>query len=193
MVVARLLYHVAWFATLVRAELARWTFGIDGVSKMLYGCPQPFVSKLLRRYGARVGASSVLNSPLVLHNADRDYSHLTIGEGCHVGRLVFLDLTRPIEVADEATVSMGTTILTHQHVGRSSLAEKGYPPKAAEVRIGPGAYLGAGAIILAGVEVGACAIVAAGSVVLSDVPAYHVVAGVPARVVKRISPTPKIE
>lgn len=45
-------------------------------------------------------------------------------------------------------------------------------------------WIGAGATILKGVTVGQGAIVAAGSVVISDVPEYSIVAGVPAKVVK---------
>jgi len=44
--------------------------------------------------------------------------------------------------------------------------------------------IGANAVIIEGVHVGENAVVAAGSVVLEDVPANAVVAGVPARVIK---------
>jgi chloramphenicol O-acetyltransferase type B len=48
------------------------------------------------------------------------------------------------------------------------------------------AWIGAGSIILPGVTIGEGAVVAAGSVVTKDVPSYTVVAGVPARPIKRI-------
>jgi acetyltransferase-like isoleucine patch superfamily enzyme len=48
------------------------------------------------------------------------------------------------------------------------------------------AWIGAGATILPGVTIGENSIVAAGAVVSRDVPANTVVAGVPARVVKRL-------
>lgn len=48
------------------------------------------------------------------------------------------------------------------------------------------AWIGAGAIILPDIEIGECSIVAAGSVVTHNVPAYTVVAGNPARVIKKI-------
>ena len=50
--------------------------------------------------------------------------------------------------------------------------------------IGHDVWIGHGAIILPGRNVGNGAVVAAGSVVTRDVPAYQIVAGVPARVVK---------
>ena len=45
-------------------------------------------------------------------------------------------------------------------------------------------WLGYGVTVLSGVEIGQGAVVAAGSVVTRDVPAYAVVGGVPARVIK---------
>jgi acetyltransferase-like isoleucine patch superfamily enzyme len=48
------------------------------------------------------------------------------------------------------------------------------------------AIVGAGAVILAGIVIGKSSLVGAGSVVTRDVPADHLVAGNPARVIKKI-------
>ena len=56
-------------------------------------------------------------------------------------------------------------------------------PRSKPVILGERAWIGTGAIILAGVHVGDNAIVAAGSVVARDVPSHAVVAGNPARVI----------
>jgi acetyltransferase-like isoleucine patch superfamily enzyme len=50
--------------------------------------------------------------------------------------------------------------------------------------VGPGGWLGAGAIVLDGVSIGPSAIVGAHAVVTEDVPGYAIVAGAPARVVR---------
>lgn len=55
----------------------------------------------------------------------------------------------------------------------------------APIRIGRGAWIGQNAVILPGVTVGELAIVGANSVVNKDVPPRTVVAGAPARAVKR--------
>jgi maltose O-acetyltransferase len=52
-------------------------------------------------------------------------------------------------------------------------------------------WIGAGAIILSGVTVGRGAVIAAGAVVKKDVPSMTVVAGVPAKVIKKIDSHPE--
>jgi acetyltransferase-like isoleucine patch superfamily enzyme len=52
------------------------------------------------------------------------------------------------------------------------------------VRIGPGSWIGHGAVILPGTQIGRQVIVAAGSVVRGEVADYSVVGGVPAKVIR---------
>ena len=60
----------------------------------------------------------------------------------------------------------------------------------APIRIGDNAWIAMNATILKGVTIGAGAVVAAGAVVTKDVAPYTVVAGVPARFVKQLTPPP---
>lgn len=55
---------------------------------------------------------------------------------------------------------------------------------ASSVTIGPGAFVGAGATILPGVSIGENATVGAGSVITQDVPAFAVVVGNPAKILR---------
>lgn len=54
-----------------------------------------------------------------------------------------------------------------------------------ETIIGNDVWVGKNAIILGGVTIGDGAIIAAGAVVNQDVPAYHIVGGVPAKIIKK--------
>ncbi len=64
--------------------------------------------------------------------------------------------------------------------------------EARPVRLGDNVWVGDGAYIGKGVTIGDHAVVAARSVVVKDVPAFAVVAGVPAKVVKKLDPeTPR--
>lgn len=53
-----------------------------------------------------------------------------------------------------------------------------------QLTMGHDVWIGHGAVVLAGRSIGTGAVVAAGAVVSKDVPAYAIVAGVPARIVK---------
>ncbi|CAL9282492.1 2,3,4,5-tetrahydropyridine-2,6-dicarboxylate N-acetyltransferase [Streptomyces sp. SudanB25_2051] len=66
----------------------------------------------------------------------------------------------------------------HEPIGRQW-------PRSAPVEIGPGCWLGTGAVVLPGARIGRNVVVAAGAVVRGEVPDHAVVAGAPARVVRR--------
>jgi chloramphenicol O-acetyltransferase type B len=66
----------------------------------------------------------------------------------------------------------------------ASFSDGDYFEEHARTTVGNDVWIGANAIVLDGVTVGDGAIVAAGAIVAKDVPAYAVVAGVPARVIK---------
>ena len=54
------------------------------------------------------------------------------------------------------------------------------------VFIGDNVWVGAGAILNPGVTIGSNAVIASGAVVTKDVPAGCIVAGVPAKVIRRL-------
>ncbi|MEI5840198.1 2,3,4,5-tetrahydropyridine-2,6-dicarboxylate N-acetyltransferase [Lacticaseibacillus rhamnosus] len=76
----------------------------------------------------------------------------------------------------------------HCHIGAGTvLAGVVEPPSAKPVTIGDHVMTGANAVVLEGVSVGEGAVIAAGAVVINDVPAHTVVAGVPAKVIKKVN------
>ena len=183
LILGLLLKSLHWLrrAAVHRPEVLQSSMGFDGVARLVRLLDGPDVVRLLRWGGASVGEGVSLAHGLVTWNHDGKFSHLTVGDYCHVGAQVFLDLAGPIILDDRVTISMRVSILTHIDVGHSRC---GIPPSVGSVHIESDAYIGAGAILLRGVTIGQGAIVAAGALVNRDVPAYTVVAGVPARVVK---------
>ncbi len=148
----------------------------------------------LRLFGARIGPHARIHTPLQLHNTR--FCHLTIGHHCHIGRDVFLDLSHAIEIGDQVTIAMRVTLITHMDVGDSPVKEADYPSTGGPITIHGGAYIGAGATILHGVEIGENAVIGAGALVIDHVPPRSVVVGVPGRVIKTLemaSPHPHPE
>lgn len=73
------------------------------------------------------------------------------------------------------------------HIGAGSvLAGVIEPPSAQPVVIEDEVLIGANAVVLEGVRIGQGSVVAAGAVVVDDVPEYSVVAGTPARIIKKV-------
>ena len=159
-------------------------YGVEGLNALLLILPAKAIVPQLRLHGARIGQAVEMHSPLIIHNAQptgAHYGHLVIGDECYFGRDVLFDLKDRIAIESQVTISMRVTLITHTDVGRSSLRAR-RPPSQAPIVIRRGAYIGAGALILEGVEIGECTVVAAGAVVTKSVPANVLAAGVPARV-----------
>lgn len=104
---------------------------------------------------------------------------MSVGKGVSWGLEATPDVFWPelITVEDHAIVGYDTTLLCHEFL------QDEY--RTGEVVVGERAMIGAGAIVLPGVHVGANARVAANSLVTGDVPSGETVAGVPATPVER--------
>lgn len=116
--------------------------------------------------------------------------HCDYGSNIRLGARVFfnfncvvLDVCE-VRVGDFAQFGPGVQILTPLHPMDAALRrvqEFGRP-----VEIGADVWVGAGALILPGVRIGARTVVGAGSVVTRDLPAAVFAAGNPCRVVRAI-------
>jgi len=134
--------------------------------------PWWYRSFLLRQTGVTVGRSVVINEGFTL-----------VCDGGFEDRLI---------IGDRVAFGPNVTIVLTSHPNHSRLrAQKDIYPFIevyGRVTIGHDAWIGAGSIILPNCIIGDCSVVGAGAVVTSDVPAYCVVAGVPARVIRTIAP-----
>ena len=94
------------------------------------------------------------------------------------GRGIMLDHGTGLVVGETAVVGDDVSILQGVTLGGTGKEHGDRHPK-----VGSHVMIGAGAIVLGNIEIGAGARIAAGSVVLRPVPPHKTVAGVPARVV----------
>jgi acetyltransferase-like isoleucine patch superfamily enzyme len=180
------LYWVRAKANYLRARVLYLLFHLEAVVLFIKNTDKESMQEILRYFGASIGKNCDIESGLVLHNVYTDFSNLTIGDDCHLGKDVFLDLKAPITIYKNSTISMRTVIVTHLDIGVSGPFGKGYSSSANPVEIGPAAYIGACVTILSGVKVGAGSFVGAGALVLHDVPPRTLVAGVPTKVIKTL-------
>lgn len=97
------------------------------------------------------------------------------------------------EIGDDTMIDMGAIlggraiVGKHCHIGAGTvLAGIVEPASAQPVRIDDNVLIGANAVVIEGVHVGEGAVVAAGAIVTHDVEPHTMVAGVPAKFVKKV-------
>jgi len=126
--------------------------------------------------GSKVGAFVEIQKGAFIGKNCKISSHTFICEGVHIEDNVFVghNVTFVNDMFPRATNADG-----------SMQSEADW--KLVETRICKGASLGSSVTILGGITVGENAIVGAGSVVTKDVPAGMIVAGNPARVLRKVT------
>jgi len=109
-------------------------------------------------------------------------AHLKIGN--HVGMSgVVLYCTQEIVIDDYVNLGVGVKVYDtdfHPVDAQARRSKDATKTKSGAIHIGQDAWVGADAMILKGVTIGARAIVAAGAIVTRDVPADSVAVGIPA-------------
>ena len=124
---------------------------------------------------------------------------ISIGDWCFVGPGTRIWSGSSIQIGNRVLISHNVNIfdnLTHplnpqdRHLHFLEILTKGHPQDIElgdlPVIIEDDAWIGAGATVLRGVRIGKGAIVGAGAVVTRDIPQLSVVAGNPARIVRRL-------
>ncbi len=114
---------------------------------------------------------------------------LRLGDGVVLGRGSHVIASQPVTIGDNVYCGPNVYITSDNHsyddpdepIGRQW-------PRCAPVEIGSGSWLGVGAVVLPGTRLGRNVAVAAGAVVRGDVPDHTLVAGAPARVIRRWTP-----
>jgi UDP-2-acetamido-3-amino-2,3-dideoxy-glucuronate N-acetyltransferase len=131
-------------------------------------------------YGCEIGDGTKIGSFVEIQKG------ASVGRNCKVSSHTFV--CEGVHISDEVFVGHGVNFINDKrpratNPDGSLQTDADWSPQ--QTRVGRGASIGTGATILGGVSIGERAVVGAGAVVTRDVPAGAVVAGNPARVLRK--------
>lgn len=143
--------------------------------------------------GVEIGPRTLVMHGAALHVYNfRSLPHawIKIGSDSLIGEYSVIRGQGGVTIGDRVYTSPMTQIIAVNHVfddPHRPFVEQGITARG--ITIEDDVWLGSACVVTDGVRIGKGAMVAAGAVVIEDVPAHTVVAGVPARVVKKIDGT----
>jgi acetyltransferase-like isoleucine patch superfamily enzyme len=145
------------------------------------------LSKFINLYGCEIGHDTKIGAFVEIQK------NAMVGSHCKVSSHTFI--CEGVVIEDAVFVGHGVTFINDSYP-RATNSEGGLQSEAdwkvEPTRVRRGASIGSGSTILSKVVIGENAIVGAGSVVTRDVPANTIVAGNPARVLRKINIEAKI-
>lgn len=137
---------------------------------------------LLKLMGLKYGKDTFIDTPFRC-----DYGkHITVGKNFYANSYCTIIDVAPVTIGNNVMLGPNVQIITAGHPihpdSRNSKYEYGVP-----ITIGDNVWIGAGAIILPGVNIGNNTVIGAGAVVTKDIPDGVVAAGNPCRILKKIT------
>lgn len=150
-----------------------------------------------------ISDSVVLGQRVVIHHPSLvNLYGCQIGDGSRIGTFVEIQkdaaVGRNCKISSHTFICSGVTIEDGVFVGHGVVFTNDAYPEAVNLdgtpqtdadwkllatRVSEGASIGSNATILGGIEIGRHALIGAGAVVTKNVPAFAIVAGVPAKVI----------
>jgi putative colanic acid biosynthesis acetyltransferase WcaF len=131
---------------------------------------------LLRLFGARIGKGMVIKPSVNIKYPWR----LIAGDHCWIGEQVWIDNLAPVTLGDHVCLSQGAMLLTGNHDYKKAsfdLMVKG-------VILEEGVWIGAQSVVCPGVRCYSHAVLAVQSVAQSDLEAYTIYQGNPAKPIR---------
>ena len=155
--------------------------------------PDPLIDPTASTRGCQLGAYTEVGARTILLEVTMDdYSYVvndsqmtytTIGKFCSIAAMTRINPgNHPMHRATQAHFTYRASAY---FPGESDEAEFFEWREGHRVHIGHDVWIGHGAIVLPGRSIGTGAVIAAGAIVTKDVPAYTIVAGNPARPIRR--------
>lgn len=109
-------------------------------------------------------------------------AELYIGENCYINSGTIITASRSITIGKDCQLGFYCLVMDSDFHG---VEDRNSPPPPEPIVLEDNVWLGSRVIVLKGVTIGHDAVVAAGSVVTKDVPPRCLVAGSPAKIIRR--------
>ena len=106
---------------------------------------------------------------------------ILLGNHVFVGTGAEFNVVKRVEIGDKCLIAAGVRFIDHDHGISPDADIRGQPGPVGAIKVERDVWIGANAVVLRGVTVGAGAVIGAGAVVTKCVPAMEIWAGVPAR------------
>jgi len=162
---------------------------------IIYSCRYPLknllinmqLSKFINLYGCEIGDNTKIGAFVEIQK------NATVGKNCKISSHTFV--CEGVTIEDDVFIGHGVTFV-NDTFPRATAANGNLQTEAdwkVELTfVKKGASIGSGATILSNVTIGENAIVGAGSVVTRDVPPNTIVVGNPAKVLRSITPSARV-
>jgi len=141
------------------------------------------LSKFINLYGCSIGDNTKIGAFVEVQK------NAVIGKSCKISSHTFI--CEGVTIEDDVFIGHGVVFINDLYpraVNKGGMLQTEDDWKVEPTLVKKGASIGSGSTILCNVKIGENAIVGAGSVVTKDVPPDSVVAGNPARVLRKIDP-----
>lgn len=134
-----------------------------------------------RSAGVQLGDKVTLNRYAYIQGGN---GGVRLADRVEINNFTIVNGTGGVDIGEDTLLGPGVRVISYQHRHARHELIRTQAVDARPIRIGRDVWIGANAVILAGVTIGDGAVVAAGAVVREDVPPYAIVAGVPAQIKK---------
>lgn len=178
-----ILFFIASFIISLPARLAGMRLGKDAVVGPGYN----FLGVNMRRVS--LGDNSIIGrGAFFFIQNNKNIKGIHIGARTNVGKNATFACVRKIKIGNDCLIGYNVSFLDHDHrIDDWSLPPtKGGLTEGEEIIVSDECFVGAHSFILKGVRLGKKSVVGAGSVVTKSFPSYSVVAGNPAKLVKKL-------
>jgi len=134
-----------------------------------------------------MGRNSIIESFSTVNNGVGD---VIIGDRSKIG--ISNVVIGPIKIGNDCIFAQNIVLSGLNHGYEDvNISPEDQPITATEIIVEDEVWIGANAVVVAGVTIGKHSVVAAGSVVTKDIPAFSVVGGNPAKILKQYNPEVK--